>query len=921
MSDFSQFPQIPCSEVFERINAGTTVVTPNRRLALALKEKFNQERISQRAAAWYSADILPFTALIERIYFDTLYSKQALTLPLLLSIAQEQALWELIIQHSEAGKTLLRIPQTAQSVREAWQLAHAWRLIRSLGDFHPNEDGKAFLEWTESYRQITARNRQTDQARICDLLTEQYESLDIKKPFSLVCYGFDIFTPQQIFFLKKLTTTGCEVAVASPIASCQQPLNGTQRIEYISSRDEIYQAAVWARSKIENTDHAVRIGIVVPALASYRNALMRIFNTVMHPDITLGLPGAMRSVAPFNVSLGLALTSYPLIDAAFAILALLDQEAEFSRVSHWLRSPFLAGGETEMGQRALLDARIRRYVEPVITLERLITLVQQKGGQAACPVLLQRLSALIAFRQTELPRSASPAIFAKIISEVLQIAGFPGERSLDSTEYQALKKWQALVADFATLDHVIAKTSYHEAIGRLKRMANDTLFQPETPEVPIQILGVLEAAGMEFDYLWVMGLSDEQWPLRARPNPFLPLELQRKAKLPLGSTLESLAYCRRLTDGWLGSAQTVILSYPKYSDDRDGHELKPSPLIQAIAETKPVFPVMTQHRDLIIQSCELEQIEDSQVSPLDKEMIKQGIKGGTSVIKDYAACPFRAWAKHRLHIKNPDVPHTGLDAMERGSLVHQVLAQLWRQLGTKAALDAIGDQALESMLTSAANSAVLQMQQDRPIALSGRFAQIEQRRLVRLVREWLDEEKKRGYFTVVATEEKRFIQVGDLVLSARLDRVDELEDGQHIVIDYKTRKPSIQTMIGERPDEPQLPLYLVMSEAQQQAAGVAFAFIKRGDMGFAAIVRDADLLPGVKAFSQLNGCKQFGTWEELIAAWRQHLTDLATGFCSGDAKVDPKNFPATCEYCDMQLFCRIHERMSENLTEPDDESV
>jgi len=920
MSDSSQFPQIPCGEVFKRINAGTTVVTPNRRLALALKEKFNQERISQRAAAWYSADILPLTALIERIYFDALYSKHALTLPLLLSAAQEQALWESVIQCSAAGKTLLRIPQTAQLVREAWQLAHAWWLIQSLGDFYPNEDGKTFLDWTDAYQQITERNRQTDQARICDLITERYESLDIKKPSSLVCYGFDVFTPQQIAFLKKLTTTGCGVVIANPVVNHQQPLNGTQRVEYINSRDEIYQVAIWARSRIE-ADHAVRVGIVVPALASYRNALMRIFNTVMHPDIRLALPGTTRPVAPFNVSLGLALTSYPLIDAAFTILGLLDKEAEFSGVSHWLRSPFLAGGEAEMGQRALLDARIRRYVEPVITLERLITLVQQKGSQANCPVLLQRLSALIAFRQTELPRSASHAVFAKIISEVLQIVGFPGERSLDSAEYQTLKKWQALVADFATLDHVSAKTSYHEAIGRLRRMASDTLFQPETPTVPIQILGVLEAAGMEFDHLWVMSLSDEQWPLRARPNPFLSLELQRKAKLPLGSTLESLAYCRRLTDGWLCSAQEVVLSYPKYSDDRDGHELKPSPLIQAIAEVKPVFPVLTQHRDLIIQSCELEHVEDSQAPPLDKEMIKRGIKGGTSVIKDYAACPFRAWAKHRLHIKNLDVPHTGLNAMERGSLVHQVLAQLWRQLETKAALDAISDQALESMLTSAANSAVLQMQQDRPIALSGRFAQIEQRRLVRLVREWLDEEKKREYFTVVATEEKRSIQVGDLVLSARLDRVDELEGGQHIVIDYKTSKPSIQTMIGARPDEPQLPLYLVMSEAQQQAVGVAFAAIKRGEMGFAAIVRDANLLPGVKAFSQLAGCKQFSTWEELIAAWRQHLTDLATGFCSGDAKVDPKNFPATCEYCDMQLFCRIHERMSENSAEQDDESI
>ncbi|MBK6958668.1 MAG: PD-(D/E)XK nuclease family protein [Nitrosomonas sp.] len=920
MFDSLLFPQIPFSEVFKRISAGTTVVTPNRRLALALKEEFNQDQISLKLAVWYSADVLPFIALIERIYLDALYAKQISTLPLLLSAAQEQVLWESIIQSSAAGKTLLRISQTAQSVQEAWQLAHAWQLIPKLKDFYPNEDGKAFLDWAKSYQEKTALNRQTDQARICDLITEQYEYLDIKKPSALVCYGFDVFTPQQITLLKKLIATGCEVVIANPAAKRTLALDGIRRIEYVSSREEIFQAAVWARCKIEEADHAVRVGIVVPALSSRRSTLIRIFNAVMYPDIRFALPGATRPVAPFNVSLGLALTAYPLIDAAFTSLELLGREMEFSRVSHWLRSPFFAGGETEMMQRALLDARIRRYAEPLITLDRLITLVQQAGGQANCPILLQRLSALVTFRQTKLPRSEGHAVFAKIISEVLQISGFPGERSLDSTEYQTLEKWQALVADLATLDHVCAKVSYLEAISRLRHMASDTLFQPETPEVPIQILGVLEAAGMTFDHLWVMGLSDEHWPLRASPNPFLPLELQRREKLPLGSTLESLAYCRKLTDGWLSNAKEVILSYPKHSDDRDGHELKPSPLIRSIPETKRDSSVVSQHRDLIIQSCELEQVEDSQVLPLEQGAANQGFRGGTAVVKDYAACPFRAWAKHRLLIESLNVPHTGLNAMERGALVHQVLAQLWSQLKTKDVLDTTSDLNLEELLTSAADKAILQMQQYRPIALSGRFAQIEQQRLVYLIREWLNEEKKRGHFTVIATEEKRTIQIGNLVLNARLDRVDELEDGQHIVIDYKTRKQSVQTMLGERPDEPQLPLYLVMTEAQQQASGVAFAAVKRGEMGFAAIVRDPDMLPGVKAFSQINACKQFDSWEELIATWRQHLTELAEGFCNGDARVNPKNFPATCENCDMQLFCRIHERIGEKRIEQDNEN-
>ncbi|PSJ16971.1 PD-(D/E)XK nuclease family protein [Nitrosomonas supralitoralis] len=915
-----QFPQITYDEIAKRINAGCVVLTPNRRLALALNEKFNQVQINQKKAMWYSADVLPFSTFIERIYFDSLYAQSAVALPLLLSVYQEQMLWESIIQSSEDGNALLRIPQTAQSVSEAWHLAHTWQLVHCLRDFAPNEDVKVFLGWAKTYQDITARNQQTDQARICDLVTDRYEFLDINNPSSIVCYGFDVFTPQQTTFLSKLSECGCEILVAIPTAQSQQSLATVQHFGYASSQDEIYQAALWARSRIETVNHDVRVGIVVPTLSSYRNALTRIFNQVMHPDIRFALPGATRSIAPFNISLGLALTTYPLIDAAFVCLALLDQEVEFNRISHWLRSPFLAGGETEMRQRALLNAQMSRYAEPDVSLERLLLLLMQTDGQSKCPILLERLSALMKFRQTQFPELASHTVFTRIISEVLQILGFPGERGLDSNEYQAFKKWQSLVANFATLDQISAEVSYHEAFKRLRRMADNTLFQPETPGVPVQIIGVLEAVGMEFDHLWVMGLSDEQWPLRSHPNPFLPLELQRRAKLPFGSALESSAYCQLLTQKWLSSAREVVSSYPKFSDDRDRHELKSSPLIQSIPLGSPLFVEMEQHHHRIIQSCKMEYIADCESPPLGKETVKHSIKGGTSVLKDYAACPFRAWAKHRLHLTSLYVPHTGLNAVERGMLAHQVLAQLWRQLKTKDALDELNNYALENILTDITSDAVLEMQQYKPIALSGRFVQIEQRRLIRVMLEWLDEEKKRSWFKVIAAEEKRSIQVGDLVLSVRLDRVDELEDGQRIVIDYKTSKQSIQSMIGERPDEPQLPLYLVMTDMGQQAAGAAFAVIKRGEMGFAAILRESDLLPGIKAFLQLDRSMRFNTWESLIETWRQHLTNLAVGFCSGDARVDPKNFPTTCRYCDMQLFCRIRERMENDMTDLGKES-
>ena len=54
------------------------------------------------------------------------------------------------------------------------------------------------------------------------------------------------------------------------------------------------------------------------------------------------------------------------------------------------------------------------------------------------------------------------------------------------------------------------------ALAALIALATETLFQAESDEVPIQVLGVLEAAGMDFDALWIAGLTSDAWPAAPR---------------------------------------------------------------------------------------------------------------------------------------------------------------------------------------------------------------------------------------------------------------------------------------------------------------------------------------------------------------------------------------------------------------------
>ena len=176
---------------------------------------------------------------------------------------------------------------------------------------------------------------------------------------------------------------------------------------------------------------------------------------------------------------------------------------------------------------------------------------------------------------------------------------------------------------------------------------------------------------------------------------------------------------------------------------------------------------------------------------------------------------------------------------------------------------------------------------------------MEKQRLIRLAGDWLELERRRAPFDVVQIEQKKTIDIGGLTLSGRIDRMDKLEDGTHAVIDYKTGRATRSAWMGDRPDEPQLPLYVV--SAEEDVTAVAFATLRAGEMKFSGYALNGKEIPGVQAARN---------WSGLVATWQRDLEQLASGFAAGDARVDPKKGLATCRNCDLHPLCRVHERFS-----------
>lgn len=880
-------------DLFSKIGANTTILTPNRRLSATLLKKYNHDQREKGNVCWQRLDVLPLTNWIERLWTEYCASHIELT-PLILTPQQEHVLWEDILNQSPINDALLQLSETAELARSAFSILKQWRVNSDHDAFTQTEDSLAFQSWCQHYEKQCEDNNWLDSHRLFDLVCEKIAKKHIRVPDQLMLIGFTDYTPQQKYLFSVCTSLHTKIIYSSELLTNNNKT--LKRIGLTDEETEIYSMARWAKTLYQQSP-SFNIGCVIPHLEKVRDKILHIFTHVFSRDKTFTVD---PTILPFNISAGKTLATYPIIYSALQLLSLTTQTPSHDDITHLLHSPFIGDAENERIQRAHFDSRLRQTNQTFYSITQLLHTNEKISLTKTCPKLAKRIVDYLQYFTTT-KKSHPPSAWVAVFMDLLTILGWPGERSVNSQEYQVIQRFLELLNEYQSLDQVLRSQTYQEALHYLKSLAGKTIFQIQTPDAPIQILGLLEAAEIPFDYLWVMGLDDTTWPPSAKPNPFIPHPLQKSLNMPHANAERELIYSMQLMTQLKQHSKHSIFSHALKNADS---ELRPSSLIMNIPET--TMDELNFHEEvsaphIIFQSRNLESMMDDQAPSI---MDHEEIKGGVAIFKQQAACPFKAFSEIRLHAKKLESLKIGLRPEDRGTILHKALEKIWRSLKNADNLMNMPAHELTSLIHQCSTDAIEQTLGKK--INDTRYLFLERQRLEKLLSDWLAIEKNRPPFNVISQEKEHSTIIGNISLTLRVDRIDEFSDGSKLIIDYKTGKNNpIKYWFTERPEEPQLPLYCLLDP--DQVIGIAFAEIHPEQLTFKGISKTDINIPSITPIFKVNYANNC-QWDQQIANWKIILHQLGNEFYQGKADVNPKE-DETCHYCHLQALCRIHEKI------------
>ncbi len=873
-----KLPSLDASEVAAHLNGDVLLLTASPQLATDWK---------RRLVSASAVQVCETPAVFGWQQWLLALAGQISDMPVAFNRLQEKQLWQQIIGNDFPDASTAAIRGLAKHASAAYLLMRQYD-IQVFELNYGGEESEALARW------ITAMHRHTKgkvyagrilQADMDGLLLTHLARLAV--PQTVMLDGFVEFTPLQKKFIDAMKSAGSSVLQLEPSRS-----EAVATLTACADEEaECNHIAIRCREILDQSPQA-HIAILSSESAPDLSRLRRCLNQALMPEATQN-PALSQQVVSMA---GDVLVDIPMIQQLLHMLSLGGKQAlTFADFSTLLFSPWLKGYEDERLLRAELDATFRRQNRHSLSFKGLL----QSSYVQAVPQFLAVLKTLVECKQ----RAQTARLWVDHVHELLKASGFvPGARKDEikrsNVEIRQMNAFRDVLISLVAVDAVCGKLSWAQFLSMLRSACAENRLALAAKFPNVMLMPLAQLNGMQFDHVLVSGFNEEVFPPPAKPNPMLPATLQQKKRIPISSGALAFENAEQLWQQLLQAAPSIEISYAKQKDEK---ELLPSPFAASLEKQIAVRSMAP------VQRLELESFEDASAVPLQSDEL---VHGGTAIIKNQSACPFRAFATHRLNISGLEETSPGIEAGSKGSLIHLALEYIWKQLQTQAALAALSDDETMTLL----DAAIRHAWQESHVVANARTQGYEQKRMRRILSEWLEKEKERPDFRVVAIEQKYCVQLPELSalqfsVNIKADRMDEDKHGRRILIDYKTgAKQSTASWLvhkdNRRIEEPQLPQYALAAGLGIDDA-VAFARVRSGEMAYEGLSGEEDI--GIKGITACDGKRKAPEdWQQVLDDWKASINALAVEFVEGRCDVSPRDARA-CLYCGLKAVCRINE--------------
>lgn len=893
------------------LHDGHTILTPNNRSVDGILREFAStiQSSSGKRKSWPRPPVYAIDIYIQQIWQIAAAQGIAPFYQIdLLDRFNEQLLWVEVLQSSYDKYPLLNIEEAASSAARSYQFFKQWdvALQKEIAHYKNAIDFQAFLKWSEKFETLCKERNVSSLSDASSIIITNINLLREVFPSQIVLHSFTqpppLYTKLFDAFSQASKVCRADDTYDMSAQNIEEALSidNSSHIQFHDSNTELTTCIKWCQDKAQENKQA-HIGIVMDHSRVLEPALEDlIFNLGLENNKKQDIDNFLNR---FRSTEKLADT--PVFNSAIALLKLNSEIIDAEHFCRILQSTRIIAADTELQSRIALEAYLRKNTEGKIRLSDLNIIMQRKDKAYSCSILADALLRFSQISRRQKPKQALKN-WLELFTLQLEILGWLGTNNKEK-DVGFRDQWQQCIQRLATSSGLLGDISINTALHKLTsflRQSNTSLRFNSHKQ--ISLVDIDETQDLEFDSVWILGFDDRNWPRPAGPVSFIPHSLQKHLSMPCSSNQQQLeTVITQLIQLRNHTSNELVISYHAFEEELN---IRPSGLIKNLEFS--TLPTDIHPSSKVEKSNPLERAQDQVHLPLGEN---ENIRGGSSLLSNQSNCPFKAFARNRLYASKMEEFSNGLNPIARGNALHLALEKLGEEVESSEKLKQLSNSELNNIILRSINLAIDFLRKKFPETMSPAFSKLEENRLENLLKGFIKLEKERSSFSILSTEEKIDWQHSKLSLSFRIDRIDEIEDGSVLLIDYKTGKKVNYKWFDERPDDLQLPLYqIAISENQNKS--VSATLICQLNIKNIALFGTTDLEhlhPNIKSLKSLRGFS--GSWPELQEHWNRIIHSLVKEFESGLISVAPTHGRQTCLYCDLQALCRINEIEQQQL--------